>query len=296
MPKDNPPWNNMNNGHQGAGKGSWHATRNLRSDNDMMHDSHNARELERLVRLDTYPLAVKLLKSEKDIPEAAKRPVRDFGHHLSLCQAFSMSRREGTTVAMLKEDMWCFEPVLAFGLEKPSLRFLEGHNRFPHDVETLQAGANYAQNFPRLETGKYIGIMSAPLETVDFYPDLVMMYCTSTQLTLLLLGIAYKDGFDVTSTLSGHAACVYSVVPVLQTGKCQVAVPCRGDRYAAGAQDNELIFSVPYERLDDLVDGLKAIAKAGTTLPGRVVMQPEYQLPESYIDLGREIGMDQLGA
>jgi len=37
----------------------------------MMHDSQNAKALERLVRLDTYPLAVKLLKSEKDIPEGS---------------------------------------------------------------------------------------------------------------------------------------------------------------------------------------------------------------------------------
>jgi hypothetical protein len=39
-----------------------------------------------------------------------------------------------------------------------------------------------------------------------------------------------------------------------------------------------------------------AIAKAGTRLPGYVVMQPEYQLPESYVTLGREIGMTQLGS
>ena len=68
----------MNDGHRGVGKGSWHASRNLRSDNDMVDNSHKARELDRVVRLDTYPLAVKLLKSEKDIPEEAKRPVRDF--------------------------------------------------------------------------------------------------------------------------------------------------------------------------------------------------------------------------
>lgn len=34
-----------------------------------------------------------------------------------------------------------------------------------------------------------------------------------------------------------------------------------------------------HARLDDLVTGLKAIAKANTRLPGSVVMQPEYQLP-----------------
>ena len=100
----------------------------------MVDNSHKARQLEKVVRLDTYPLAVKLLRSERDIPEEAKRPVRDFGYHLSLCQVFSMSRREGTAIAVLKEDMWCFEPVLAFGLEKPPVRFLQGHNRFPRDV------------------------------------------------------------------------------------------------------------------------------------------------------------------
>ena len=116
--------------------------------------------------------------------------------------------------------------------------------------------------------------------------------CTSHR-TSLTRNTSYRQ-FNL-PRMSTKRWSVYSVVPILQTGKCQVAVPCRGDRYVAGAQDGELIFSVRYERLDDLVDGLKAIAKAGTSLPGRVVMQPECQLPDSYVDLGREIGMDQLG-
>jgi uncharacterized protein (DUF169 family) len=61
-------------------------------------------ELERQLRLKTFPLALKLLENEADIPGEAQRPVRDFGHHLSLCQAFQISRREGMAVAMLKED------------------------------------------------------------------------------------------------------------------------------------------------------------------------------------------------
>jgi len=69
-------------------------------------------EIERGLRLKTFPLALKLLQKEGDIPKGAKRPLRDFGHHLSLCQTYQISRREGTTIAMLKEDMWCFEPVV----------------------------------------------------------------------------------------------------------------------------------------------------------------------------------------
>ena len=52
------------------------------------------KELERRLRLKTFPLAVKLLEKEGDIPNGAKRPVKDLGHHLSLCQSYQISRRE----------------------------------------------------------------------------------------------------------------------------------------------------------------------------------------------------------
>jgi hypothetical protein len=40
-------------------------------------------ELERRLRLKTFPLALKLLQKKEDIPEGAKRPLKDFGHHFS---------------------------------------------------------------------------------------------------------------------------------------------------------------------------------------------------------------------
>lgn len=86
-------------------------------------------DLERRLRLKTFPLALKLLERERDIPAEAMRPLKDFGHHLSLCQVFQMSRREGRTMAMLKEDHWCCEPVIGYGLGEPPAYFLEGHNR-----------------------------------------------------------------------------------------------------------------------------------------------------------------------
>lgn len=247
-------------------------------------------ELERRVRLKTFPLAVKLLEKEEDVPEGAQRPVRDFGYHLSLCQGFAMSRREGILLAMLKEDMWCFEPVIGYGLAEPPEYFLEGHNRFPEDVETLEVGSNYAREFPRLEVGKYIGIASAPLTTANFEPDLVMIYCDSPQLSLLLLGREYKDGFSLKCSLSSHAACVYAVVPVVQSGECQVAIPCRGDRYRAMAGDDEMVFTVPKGKLEDLLLGLRRVDEYGSKLPRLYTMKPEYELKESYAKIGKMLG------
>ncbi len=70
-----------------------------------------AEELQQLLRLQSFPLAVKLLKSVDEIPEGAQRPVRDMGHHLSFCQALSLPRRQGITIAETKEDMWCLSQL-----------------------------------------------------------------------------------------------------------------------------------------------------------------------------------------
>jgi uncharacterized protein (DUF169 family) len=247
-------------------------------------------EIERRLRLKTFPLAIKLLKGEEDIPKTARRPVRDFGHHFSLCQSYQISRREGTTMVMLKEDMWCFEPVVGYGLGKPPEYFLEGHNRFPRDVETLEAGSHYAHEFPRLEVDRYIGLASAPLRVTDFEPDVVMIYCDSAQLCLLLLGREYKEGYNLNCALSGHAACVYAVVPALQNGEYQVAVPCRGDHYRAMAGDEEMIFSVPKGKLEDLILGLRHIESTGSKLPQGYSFLPEYPLSQNYEKIAKMMG------
>jgi len=247
-------------------------------------------ELERQLRLKTFPLALKLLESEGDIPDGAQRPLEDFGHHLSLCQAFQISRRDGTAIAMLKEDNWCPEPVIGYGLGEPPKHFLEGHNRFPHDVENLEAGSHYAQQFPRLEVGRYVGVVSVPLRTTNFEPDLVMIYCDSAQLSLLLLAREYKEGYNLKCALSSHAACVYGVVPAVQNGECQVAMPCRGDHYRAMAWDDEIIFTVPKGRLEDLMAGLRYVNSTGSRLPRGYTILPEYPQRESYEKIAKMMG------
>ncbi len=252
-------------------------------------------ELERRLKLKTYPLAVKLLKEEGEIPEGAKRPLKDFGYHLLTCQGFATSRREGIPLVMLKEDMWCVEPVIGYGLAEAPEYFLQGYNRYPEDVETLEAGRNYAQDFPRLPTGSYIGIVSSPLKIANFTPDLAIIYCDSSQLNLLLLAREYKDGHDLACHLSSHAACVYSVVPPLLTGQCQVAIPCRGDHYLAMAGDDEMIFTVPMKDLEALISGLRHLEKSGSKLPRDYRMSIEPQMRPSYIKLAQMVGMDISG-
>ena len=250
-------------------------------------------ELERLLRFKTYPLAVKLLEKEENIPEGVKRPLRDWGYHLALCQGFSMSRRDGTPIAMLKEDMWCFLPVIGCGLAEIPQYFLDGHSYFPRTAQTLELGQSQAHNFPHLESGKYIGIAFAPLKTTNFEPDLVMLYCDSAQLTQLLHAIQYtSDEEAITCRMSANAVCVYAIVPVMQDRQHQVTAPCPGDRHRAMAQDDELVFTTRTGNLERVLLGLRHNREQGYGLGGNLTLKPDYKLHEPYAKIGEMIGMD----
>ena len=246
------------------------------------------KRLENLIRPNSSPLAVRMLRAPDEVPEEALRPVRDFGKCMSTCQTFALSRRFGETVAQLFEDMWCPEPVIGFGLAEPPQYFYEGKTRYPAGVESLEAGANWAREFPRFEVGKYVGVVSAPLTTASFEPDVAIIYCDSAQLLRLLLGLAYEDGRDITTVLGGHSACVYSVVPTMQKNECQASVPCRGDRGYAGTQDYEMIFSIPRDQIARVVEGLEQPGTA--SVPTRFSMNPEYRLSTGYAEIARQMG------
>jgi len=249
-------------------------------------------ELEKRLQLKTFPFALRFLKKEEDIPEGAVRPKKDLGYHLALCQGFSLSRRDGQSVAMMKEDNWCYAPVIALGFGEPPEYYQKGHIDFPGRVGSLEAAKNLVYKSPKLEYGKYTGIVSAPLKKTNFEPDMVVIYGNSAQLRSLLSAIRYKDGYQVTLTLEPGGACYQSTVPVMLTGDCQVTVPCLGDRRWALAGDDEMIFTVPTSRLDDLMLGVRFFDEAGLGFPIKFGMRPEYTLPDDYVKVGRMLGME----
>jgi uncharacterized protein (DUF169 family) len=255
--------------------------------------NHYGEDLERLLLLRTSPIAIKMLEKEEDIPEGAIRPKRDRGVHFAQCQAFTMSRRQRATVAMLKEDHWCWGPLVGFGLVELPEFFVEGQIFFPHMVASQEAAKNLAKKFPRFEYGKYIGIVSSPLKAARFEPDLVMIYSNTSQLRSLLLAVKYKEGYQVTSTFDPIDSCVFSVVPPILTGHCQITLPDPGEYERALAGEDEIIFSVPKNRLEDLMLGLKHfdMMKMGYTYFAQE-MRPDFPQPEFYKKLFKQWGLD----
>ena len=258
-----------------------------------------AERFEKLLRMSEYPLAVKMAEKDDDIPDWAKRPLRDFGYHLNTCQCFAMSRRVGQTIAQKQEDAWCFEPVLAFGFTGEDREayddglkfFLDGKTRYPEAAKDLTIASKWAHGFPRFEPGKYVGIISAPLMRAGFEPDLVLLWINPTQLNQVLSGIVYEWGEDVTCDLAAHGGCVHYVVPPMLTGGFWVSIPCGGDAAMAMKEPAHLVFSAPLAKVEQLLAGMQAISNVGWGLPTRYDVRAEGWLPRSYAEIAKVMKM-----
>ena len=238
-------------------------------------------ELEKLLILRTSPLAIKMLAKEADVPEGAIRPKRDRGFHLAQCQAFAMSRRERVAIAMLKEDHWCWAPLIAYGLVDP------------HLADDLVQPVGQVKILPKMEYGRYTGIVSAPLKTAKFAPDLVLIYSNTAQLRSILQVVKNKEGTLVTSQFDPIDSCVYSIVPTLLTGQYRITLPDPGENERAMAGEDEIIFSVPPDKVAPLASGLREFEerKRGY-IHLDLEMRPDFPQPEFYRKLFRVWGLD----
>ena len=249
-------------------------------------------DLETMLFLRTYPIAIKMLRSESEIPEGAVRPKKDRGEHYAVCQVFSLARRQGMTVAMFLEDHWCFEPIISYGLVETPRDYVEGFTA-SFFIADKEAAAKHAKEMTRLPVGEYPGMVIGPLKTANFEPDLTMIYCNTAQLRHLLLALRYLNGTQVTSTLDPIGSCVHSVVPSLLSGECEVTIPDPGDFERAGAQEDEMVLTVPTSRLKELMDGMYHFEESGMGFRRfRLSMHPDFKQPPFYEEYFRTWGLD----
>jgi uncharacterized protein (DUF169 family) len=236
------------------------------------------KDLETYLKLKTFPIAVKMLEKESDIPKGAIRPKKDRGYHLAQCQAFAMTRRQGMTIAMLKEDHWCWAPLMAYGLVED-----------PHHpiVDALTS-------LPRFELGKYIGMVTAPLSTANFEPDMVLIYSNTAQLREMIGIPKFVEKTTVKSEFDPIDSCVYSVVPVLMDGQYRITLPDPGEYSRAWAGDDEIIFSVPKDKIGKLAEGVKRSAemKQNPDDWSHMIMRPDFPRPDFYKELFKKWGLD----
>lgn len=240
-------------------------------------------------------MALKMIRDEAEVPENAVYPLRDFGQHMALCQAFALSRRERKTVYMQKQDHWCWAPLIAYGqieLKKGTPAFNE---LLPViGIQDPDAASAFIENFPHLPTGVYKGILTAPLGTAEFEPDVIVINCRNAELRTMLLGIKTQTGTTMKTEFDAIDSCVWGIIPSLTKGEYRVSFPDPGDFQRANTSEDDVILSVPKERFDEFEKGIASLNYMGMPHSSfQTGMEYDFARPSFYNRMFKAWGLDE---
>ena len=97
-------------------------------------------QLQFYIRPQTFPVAIRMLKPGEEIPEKARRPLRDFKKLSMNCQVIDMARRHGWLIALTREDSICSPGVTALGFDTRTHIYTSGTLCAGMYTETKEAG------------------------------------------------------------------------------------------------------------------------------------------------------------
>jgi len=230
---------------------------------------HYGERLEKLIRPGTFPLAVKLIKSENEIRPEYKRPSRDLGLQNFVCQNFKMARSYGWTLAITEKDINCKLVRLIYGWDRPT----EKDKKW---AEAFNVGLYSKDNVTAVEFEKHLysldfefkGLVISPLSRTKVVPDTILVYCLPAQAMRFVQGYLFIQGGVLEFSSAGRVgSCHEGVIKTIKTQQPQFVTLGNGDRIWGGAQEYEVMFSCPREKLDILMEGLEKTHAAGLRYP-----------------------------
>jgi uncharacterized protein (DUF169 family) len=230
--------------------------------------------LEELLRPQTYPLAVKLVKDESEFPEKTRR----FDAKVAVCQAFTVARRYGWTVGLTGEESECIAANIAYGwTDMPDESYMVKFYLKGGYVADEEGAKTIIQNIDRLEPGEYCGMVISPLTRTKIVPDVILVYGNSAQILRLIQGAMYRKGEKVKAELSGiGGACISGVIRAFKSDEYQVVVPANGERTFALNTNDEMIFAIPASRAVEIVNNMQKQRFAKYPIPVRMQMPPQF--------------------
>lgn len=241
--------------------------------------------LTRYIRPATFPLAARMVPKGEELPPRIKRPYRDLGEKVTICQVIGMARHYGWAMFMGAEDASCPIQRTVFGLEPMTEYYSEGHLCAGMYTATPELGRKTEAAVARLGYGDYDGTLVAPLERAAFSPDVFVIYGNSAQVMILVAAWLYHRGGELTSSFTARADCSDIIIRTIQKDAPQVILPCNGDRVFGQTEDWEMAFTAPARCIDEIVDGLAKCHQGGIRYPIPKWLRYTPKYPDHYAKL-----------
>lgn len=223
------------------------------------------RKLEELLRLRTFPVALKLLAEEKDLEKIGK--LRRPAHPVLFCQLVSAVRTYGMTLGAIEEDFLSPACPAMLGLAERPDYVMDGRFKAAFWFASQKDGAKFERCFPVIPFGRFKAVALAPLKQENLDPEMVLLYGTPAQMILVINGLQWQDYEPFQFSCVGEGACADAIARCYISQKPSLAIPSYGERTYGHVAEDELSMAIPARSLEKIIGGLEGLAQRGIRYP-----------------------------
>ena len=222
-----------------------------------------SQRMEKILGLDTPPLAVKIVKTEENSPSVNSPP-----HKSRYCQLLMLARK-GQTLMLTAEDLACPAAKAALGLAPLPEKISTGEMLCTLGLfGSKEAAARTMKMIPRINLGSTKAVVAGPLENFPVTPDIIVFESIPEHVMWLCLARNFREGGRLNFSSSIFQCCCVdvTVVPYL-TGDINISPGCYGCREATDTPPEHMFMGIPAKLLSEVVESLEALSqKAMTTV------------------------------
>lgn len=221
-----------------------------------------SKELQELLRLRTYPLAFKRCKSATELESIPK--MHRLKNKPTFCQILTLARTTGWTIGVTGEEVFnCHFPQRAGLLPIPEDGWKRRVGTWVSNVEDGKRCFDAYYTIP----GSCEALVLGTLASAAIEPEVVVIYGSPAQMAMLKQGLDRVHYERLEFTFMGESSCMDAIHRCYVTGKASLSIPCYGERWLGGAEEDELDIALPPDMVETAIKGLKELAAIGFTYP-----------------------------
>ena len=208
------------------------------------------------VKLITKPVAMKLIKSEDEIPEGFNL-IDEKVRHCEMVRKASLGEKFYSTV----EEQMCLGGAGAIGLRDMPEKLANGEKYFSLGrFKDLETAKSLTSKLSIIED-KHWGMIYAPLDEADFKADVIQVITEPVGGMKLAQSIVYASGEKINPSFAGiQSLCGDAFSNPYIEGSVNFTLGCDGSRKAADIKDNEMTIGISAEKIDEVISGLESMA------------------------------------
>lgn len=223
-------------------------------------------ELNRLLRLKTTPIGMKLFERVEDM-QGIPKVRRPTATHTA-DQIVAQAARLGFTVGITRDDLIGPQCGTVLGLHERDEQWLSGEKITGVWYATLEDASAHQHAMHGAPQGRYKAMAVSPLASGRLDPpDICLLFGTPGQMIIFINGLQWSGYRRFDWSVVGESSCADSWGRALATGEPSLSLPCYAERRYGGVPDEEMLMALSPRDLLKAIAGMQALSRNGLRYP-----------------------------